>query len=530
MKKISIVILFFISFNSFSQNVGIGTTSPDASAKLDVTSTNSGFLPPRMTTTERNAIVHPAVGLQIYNLTTDCLEIFGRGKWNPIYCIPIDTTIVTDIDGQTYPTVQICNQTWMAKNLDVAHYSNGEIIPQVTDPTEWANLTTGAWCWYNNDSATYGSVYGRLYNWYAVNDPRGLAPLGWHVPSDAEWNKLVKCLDVNADTSITLGDQSPIAGGALKEEGLTHWISPNLGATNSSEFTALPGGNRDPFNGIFATMGNVCVWWSSSLATSTSVWVRYLYYYQASIAKSNLISMKDGFSVRCVKDLPASITINDGLVAYYPFNGNAGDSSGNGNHGTVNGAINYQIDRNGNSLNACFFNGASFIEIPSLNNLQYKPISYSVWINPASLVIQNLPLGDAVAIMGRDLCGQGIQGQMVVWNNPRLGINQQVDFWTGGSGFAFNYSPSLNNWTHLVFTWDENDSMRLYANGNLIQSQYYSSAGFLPNGIIPFRIGAGAGDCNTNNVGRCFWNGFIDDIRIYNRPLTQSEVTYLATH
>jgi uncharacterized protein (TIGR02145 family) len=88
----------------------------------------------------------------------------------------------------------------MQKNLNVSKYKNGDIIPQVTDGTQWANLTTGAWCWYNNDSATYAATYGKLYNWYAVNDPRGLAPEGWHVPSDGEWNILIKYLDPIADT------------------------------------------------------------------------------------------------------------------------------------------------------------------------------------------------------------------------------------------------------------------------------------------------------------------------------------------
>src|ERR1035437_4904310 len=129
------------------------------------------------------------------------------------------------------PSVTICTQSWMLKNLDVSTYRNGDLIPEVTDGSAWSALTAGAWCWYNNDSATNASTYGKLYNWYAVNDPRGLAPTGWHVPSDAEWTTLSTCLGGNA-----------VAGGAMKETGTTHWTSPNTGATNSSGFTGLPGG------------------------------------------------------------------------------------------------------------------------------------------------------------------------------------------------------------------------------------------------------------------------------------------------
>ena len=113
------------------------------------------------------------------------------------------------------PSVTICSQVWTTKNLDVSTYRNGDIIPQVTDPTQWANLTTGAWCYYNNDPLL-GAVYGKLYNWYAVNDARGLAPSGWHISSSYEWNKIIKCIDVNADTSCQFCTQSQTAGGAFQ--------------------------------------------------------------------------------------------------------------------------------------------------------------------------------------------------------------------------------------------------------------------------------------------------------------------------
>jgi uncharacterized protein (TIGR02145 family) len=183
----------------------------------------------------------------------------------------------------------ICDQDWMIKNLDVDHYRNGDPIPQVTDPAIWATLTTGAWCWYANNSAN-GPVYGKLYNWFAVNDPRGLAPVGWHVPSDAEWTTLTDCL----------GGES-VAGGKMKEAGTTHWQSPNTGADNSSGFTGLPGGARDP-NGTFTVdFGYVGFWWSSTEYNTANAWDRDLYYGNA-IAYRYYNGKAIGFSVRCVRD------------------------------------------------------------------------------------------------------------------------------------------------------------------------------------------------------------------------------------
>jgi uncharacterized protein (TIGR02145 family) len=96
----------------------------------------------------------------------------------------------TDCDPpvNNYATVTIGTQVWMTKNLDVDRYRNGDIIPEVKDSIAWANLKTGAWCYYNNDPEL-GKIYGKLYNWYAVNDPRGLAPAGYHIPTDAEWTE-----------------------------------------------------------------------------------------------------------------------------------------------------------------------------------------------------------------------------------------------------------------------------------------------------------------------------------------------------
>jgi uncharacterized protein (TIGR02145 family) len=189
------------------------------------------------------------------------------------------------------PSVTLCYEIWTLKNLDVRTYRNGDPIPQVTDNATWASLTTGAWCWYNNDSATYAATYGRLYNWYAVNDPRGLAPAGWHVPTTTEWLNLINCLGGEA-----------AAGGALKEAGTAHWLSPNAGATNSSGFTGLPAGGRFGADAPFINNGMYCDWWSSSAPLSP--WEGRTFYlgYNLTGLTGGQHNLNSGFSVRCIKD------------------------------------------------------------------------------------------------------------------------------------------------------------------------------------------------------------------------------------
>ncbi len=191
---------------------------------------------------------------------------------------------VTDVEGNVYHTVTNCNQTWTKTNLNVSKYRNGDVIPLVTDPTVWANLTTGAWCYYNNDPAN-GVIYGKLYNWYAVNDSRGLAPLGYHIPTEVEWTTLKTCL----------GGQ--LAWFKMKETGTTHWISTNLDATNSSGFTGLPGGYIYS-SGLFYNIGNIGFWWSSTAFDTIQSNCVLL---ENNIAITTDLK-KNGYSVRCVKD------------------------------------------------------------------------------------------------------------------------------------------------------------------------------------------------------------------------------------
>jgi uncharacterized protein (TIGR02145 family) len=200
-----------------------------------------------------------------------------------------DLTTVTDIDGNIYHTVVIGTQTWMLENLKVTHYRNGDAIPNVTDGAEWIGLLTGAYCDYDNtpDNST---TYGKLYNWYAVNDSRNLCPSGWHVPTDTEWTTLTDYLG-----------GIDVAGGKMKETGTTHWNTPNTGATNESGFTALPGGGRN-YYGTFDVIYDNGGWWSVTSDDLTHAWSRYVYYLDETVTRNNN-TKTSGWSVRCIKDL-----------------------------------------------------------------------------------------------------------------------------------------------------------------------------------------------------------------------------------
>ncbi|HEY5535547.1 MAG TPA: fibrobacter succinogenes major paralogous domain-containing protein [Ignavibacteria bacterium] len=192
---------------------------------------------------------------------------------------------VTDIDGNTYKTITIGKQVWFSENLNVEHYRNGDVIPQVQDKEEWASLTSGAWCYYDNNSGN-GTTYGKLYNWYAVNDSRGLAPEGWHVSTDEEFTKLYDFLG-GAD----------IAGNKMKS---TNGWDENGNGTNSSDFSGLPGGYRN-HDGYFGNLGRNGCFWTSTDFNSINAWFRNLVFSLSDVIRHNYLYV-NGLYVRCVKD------------------------------------------------------------------------------------------------------------------------------------------------------------------------------------------------------------------------------------
>ena len=199
-----------------------------------------------------------------------------------------------DVQGNcSIETVTICDQTWMLKNLDVDHYRNGDPIPEATN-REWTALTTGGWCYLDN-ALTNGTIYGKLYNWHAVNDPRGLAPAGWHIPSKEEWETLINCLGGSA-----------VAGGKLKEAGALHWEGFHNEATNESGFTALPGGGRSAVNGSFfgGTNNRDGYWWTTNKEFEHYS-IKHMNSFSTEVSEIQQAA-NFGASVRCIKDVPPS--------------------------------------------------------------------------------------------------------------------------------------------------------------------------------------------------------------------------------
>ena len=202
------------------------------------------------------------------------------------------TGTVNDIDGNIYNTIGIGSQIWMAENLKTTKYNDGTAIPYITDDYIWGNISTPAYCLNNND-ISYNAIYGPLYNWYSIstttNGNKNVCPTGWHIPTDEEWTTL----------TTYLGGTS-IAGAKLKEAGLTHWATPNTGATNESGFTGLPGGMRSEASSFVHTT-NWGYFWSSTENTISNSWYILLNYNNIIVYRFN-DSKTRGYSIRCIKD------------------------------------------------------------------------------------------------------------------------------------------------------------------------------------------------------------------------------------
>jgi uncharacterized protein (TIGR02145 family) len=196
-------------------------------------------------------------------------------------------TFVGDVDGNVYNTVTIGTQVWMKENLRTTRFNDGSAINFITDNSEWSNSETLGYSLYDNDIRNK-NIYGALYNWNTINT-HILCPVGWHMPSMAEWTIMID----NTGGAM-------VAGGLLKESGTDHWIDPNVGATNETGFSALPGGSRNE-EGTFFSKGYYGHWWSATEDDISSAWSFSLINEYTVIEKYNPSKLM-GFSVRCIRD------------------------------------------------------------------------------------------------------------------------------------------------------------------------------------------------------------------------------------
>ena len=204
---------------------------------------------------------------------------------------------VTDIDGNVYKTVKIGNQWWMAENLKVTKYRNGDSIPNVLDSTQWEKLSIGSYWWYDNDMA-YKTVFGALYNWFAVNDSRNIAPPGWHIATENDWCQMMKYLDTSYYCD-GLGMTGCNIGSKLKAKS-SYWHNSRGYETNETGFSSLPGGYRW-YTGYFFNAYAIGFWWSANDNDSIDAWYRDMSYYYPCVFRSSQ-DKRAACSVRCVED------------------------------------------------------------------------------------------------------------------------------------------------------------------------------------------------------------------------------------
>jgi len=208
--------------------------------------------------------------------------------------------VITDIDGNEYKIIKISDQWWMAENLKVTRYNNGDSILNLTNAEDWENSSSGSVCSYNNYGYT-PDVYGRLYNWYAIEDSRKIAPNGWHIPSDSEWKELEINLGMSQSEVDENGYRGIGIGGKLKSDGI-QWVSPNVGATDSVGFSALGSGLRVPNGSFVALLFSGIFWTSSEYEFYNSYAIYRGLYYDTSAIERSVDYKQYGFSIRCVKD------------------------------------------------------------------------------------------------------------------------------------------------------------------------------------------------------------------------------------
>jgi uncharacterized protein (TIGR02145 family) len=297
---------------SVTQRGAVWSTSPNPTISLATKTENGsgmGAFTSNITGLVPNTTYHVRFYVTLQNGGSDVrTSYFGDRTFTTTNAFVCGTSTIADIDGNSYNTVLIGSQCWMKENLKVTKYRNATSISNVTGNSDWSLLTTGAWCFYNNDAAN-NTVYGKLYNWFTTIDNRGICPTGWHVPTDAEWTILTNNLGgLNA------------ASGKMRATGTTYWNSPNEFSNNESGFTALPGGMRNAqASSVFSGLKDNASFWSATEISSNAAWSRSpTYFFDVFLpppvlvpqVMAALIQKQSGLSIRCLKDAnPAGETV-----------------------------------------------------------------------------------------------------------------------------------------------------------------------------------------------------------------------------
>ena len=542
----------------------------------------------------------------LLKFTSSALQGSFASPYSITVTVSPETGTVTDIDGNTYQTVRIGNRWWMAENLKVTRYRNEDGITKIHHAAIWSQTTEGAYCNYDNDDNS-ADTYGSLYNWYAVNDSRKVAPEGWHIPTDAEFKELELYLGMSETELDATNLRGTNEGGKLKEETLTYWNTPNTGATNESGFTGLPGGYRG-YEGGYIDKGINGHFWSQTGNSGSTSWHRILWYNSAGIDRQ-YYSNQYGFSIRCVKDDPVSISVpqnltaaqgdkqitlnwNDhtypdlaayniyrgttssvysfiesvstgspitssysdtdlnngttyyyvvtamdnsanesgysnevsgepqGLIAFYPFNGNAEDESGNAMNGILTGDPTQVSDRFGNYSSALHFNGVDqYIDLGTTSHFHTNELTGMAWIK-----LDVLPTNRYYKTVVECTPDTYYSNELVPAINPVVGQGEVFlrSSWANGGGQTDARSTTVDiipgQWHHIAYTRSADLSeIKFYFDGNYLTNEG-GSGGVIPNSSNPVSIG------RLGGMDYGYMNGSMDEVRIYNIALSQAEI------
>jgi Concanavalin A-like lectin/glucanases superfamily len=481
MKKFFSIILLLTCISIVQAQVGIGTKIPDPSSMLEVKSTSKGMLIPRMTQSQRNAIKNPANSLMIYQTdNTPGYYYYASNSWTRI------------ANGNNSGGV---TNTFTAP---LAMTGTTVSIPQANSSTN-GYLSATDWNKFNkveNGTNTGDMLYWNGNSWVKLAAPETELPLVFcdGLPT---WGGCLSALltssatDITASTATVGGTLSKTGGTAILEKGIV-WsttANPTISLTTKKSF----GAGSESFSGTITGLEPSTVYYARAYATNSK-----------GTSYGNEISFTT-----------TAVDLTTGLVAYYPFNGNANDESGNGNHGTVNGAV-LDLDRNGLNNSSYFFNSNN-ISVPHKNNLGFNsssPFSVSIWAFRTGNE-------NCMHLIGKRVPGTSQFNWQIAFDR----IFSMVDLsFTGGSngiiGVTSNTICPINQWINVIGTY-ENGYWKLFINGLEVASTYNLNVPF--DSDTPLTIGS-SGNLSFPFIGK------LDDIRIYNRALTQSEITYLATH
>jgi len=413
-----------------------------------------------------------------------------------------------DHEGNIFEWKNYESQDWAVENASIETYRDGTLIPQITDATEWSNLTTGAWCYINNDSTK-----GKVYNWFAIagihdNDEttpdKEFAPAGWRVPNDADWTTLENFLITNGFNYDGSNTGEKLAKAMTSKTGWNN--SSTVGApgndqetNNSSGFNAFPLGLRQEY-GAFNFIGRSAVFWTSTEIDSDFALDRDIYYQKNYIDNYNAYKNL-GLSVRFLRNNQTELTDTNGLIMHFPFDGNTNEVI---NSTPVNFRTEaYVEDRNGGVSKAYYCDGTknTFINGNMPEHLD-KDYSYSVWINPSEISSKRwiLAFGE-----------NGTASHLGIVNG-----NLRIGTW-GDNGLNSAFSD-FNDWIHILVTFNKNSNKHtLFVNGQ----QKYSGVKESSFVSTYFQIGA-----QIDHLNEAF-KGYIDDLMIWNRELTDYEIAEL---